>query len=143
MTVVVKRPRTTTSTFDQLFDEFFRHDPSFNGGLVNKRPAVNVAETGEGFRIEMAVPGLQKTDFQIDLDKDVLSITASKEVATPEGVTYKRREFGAVDFKRSFHLPETIDAAGIEAKYENGILSVLLPKKEEAKPQPARQITVG
>lgn len=107
------------------------------------RPAVNVFETGEHFRIEVAVPGLQKSDFQIDLEKDLLHIAAKKDVDTPEDVTYKRHEFGAVDFKRSFRLPETIDAAGIEAKYENGILAILLPKKEEAKEQPPRQIEIG
>jgi len=141
MTLVVKRPRTLLSTFDQLFDEFF--DPSLKGEPVTRRPAVNVAEENEGFRIELAVPGLQKSDFQIDLDQDVLSISAKKEADLPEGVAYKRHEFGAVDFERSFRLPETIDTAGIEARYENGILSILLPKKEEAKPQPARQIAIG
>ena len=143
MTVVVKRPRTMLSTFDQLFDEFFRNDAPFQGAPVNKRPAVNVSETGEHFRIEMAVPGLQKSDFQIDLDNDVLHIAAQRDLNTPEGVDYKRHEFGAVDFKRSFRLPETIDAGAIEATYENGILAILLPKKEEAKEQPPRQIEIG
>ena len=142
MTVVTVKPRRVN-----LLDGFF------NAGMPVLRqlspsemrtyPAANILETGDLFRLELAVPGLEKKDFDINVEKQVLTISANHEVATVEGETVRRREFGTVNFKRSWRLPETIDSAAIEARYEAGILQVVLPKKEEAKEKPARNIEIG
>ncbi|MCO6476349.1 MAG: Hsp20/alpha crystallin family protein [Phaeodactylibacter sp.] len=141
----VSRKRNAINDFDRIFDEFFNSNfPTTyrNGNRVNVRPAVNVVENGGGFRIEVAAPGLDKEDFKVDVDKNVLSIEVNKEFKAAEGETYKRREFGYFEFKRSFQLPETVDSEGIDASYQNGILLVNLPKKEEAKEKPARTIQI-
>ena len=92
----------------------------------------------------MAAPGLQKKDFRIDLANDVLTISSEKKVEneTKKGQQFTRREFSYQSFSRSFTLPNTVDSEKISATYENGILRVLIPKKEEAKTKPARTIEI-
>lgn len=150
MTLVSVKPsnvrnRFFDTTFDRVFDEFFRADlPTFsNGNGLKNRPSVNVVETAENFRIEVAAPGLDKGDFNIDLDKEVLTISAKKEVKREEGEKVRKMEFSYHEFKRTFRLPETVDANAIEANYLNGILNVTLPKKDEAKEKPARKIEIA
>lgn len=141
----VSKKRTVLNDFDRIFDEFFNTSfpaPNRNGNRVNVRPAVNVIENGGAFKIELAAPGLEKKDFRVDVDKNVLSIEVNKEFKAEEGETYKRREFGYFEFKRSFQLPETVDTEGINANYKNGILLISLPKKEAAKEKPARAIEI-
>jgi len=98
------------------------------------RPATNVMEDENAFRIEMMVPGYTKKDIKINIEKNML-IVSSELQNEKEGdhVTYTRREFVFNDFSRSFELPETIDQDGIKADYKNGILTLTLPKKEEVK----------
>jgi HSP20 family protein len=92
----------------------------------------------------MAVPGLKKSDFQIELDNQVLSIsTETKEEQENQEENYTRREFGYASFKRSFTLPESVDEEKINASYSEGILNIHLPKKEEAKQRPARSIKIS
>jgi HSP20 family protein len=92
----------------------------------------------------MAVPGLKKSDFHIDIDNQVLSIsTEMKEENEQKEDNYTRREFGYSSFKRIFTLPESVDDGKIDANYKDGILSILLPKKEEAKQKPARTIKIS
>ncbi|MDO1511436.1 Hsp20/alpha crystallin family protein [Maribacter confluentis] len=129
-------------------DDLFNRDlPSvftsnFNTGI--SLPKVNIKETADAFMVEMAVPGLKKSDFHIDLDNQVLSIyTETKEDKEEKNSNYTRREFGYASFKRSFTLPETVDDDKINANYTDGILSILLPKKEEAKQKPARNIKIS
>lgn len=144
MTVVVKRPDTMFRTFDQLLDEFFgvaRNAASTVPTLT--RPAVNIIETKDAFRLELALPGLDKSDVNVKVENEVLTITAKREFTPQDGEIFKRQEFGAVNFVRSFQLPDTIDNNGIEARYENGILRVVLNKKETARPQPARLININ
>lgn len=142
----VNRKRNQFNHLDRIFDEFFHTNfPATynnNGNGIKARPAVNVIENGDAFRIELAAPGLEKDDFNVHVDKDVLRIEVNKEFQTEEGETYKRREFGFYEFKRSFQLPDTIDNQGIDASYNNGILLITLPKKEEARVQPARNIQI-
>lgn len=97
-------------------------------------PSVNVKEEDDRFMLEIAAPGLAKDLFTISLEKDVLSISAEKKDDN-ESVSenYKRREFNYTSFKRSFYLPDTVNGDSIKAEYENGILYVQIPKKEEAK----------
>jgi HSP20 family protein len=119
-----------------------RFNPSFNMGM--SLPKVNIKETAEAYFVEMAVPGLKKSDFNIDLDNRVLGISLNKEEEGEhkEG-NYTRREFGYASFKRTFTLPETVDGNDIKAHYTDGILSIQLPKKEEARQKPARTIKIS
>jgi len=149
MTVVrvkpVSRKLNVFNDFDRIFDEFFNTTLPVqrNGNGLKAAPAVNIIENGDTFRLELAAPGLEKNDFKVDVEQNVLRIEVNKEFKAEEGETYKRCEFGYFDFMRSFRLPETIDANGIEASYVNGILVVHLPKKEDAKVKPPRTIKIG
>ena len=106
--------------------------------------AVNIVETDDNFRVELAAPAWTKADFNIELDNDVLTIHAKKEATeAKEGETFLRREFVAKEIKRTFNLPDTIDTTAIGAEYVNGILTVTLPKKEEAKPQAPRKVDIA
>ena len=130
-----------------LEDIFNRDLPSvftsnFNTGIT--LPKVNIKESADAFMVEMAVPGLKKSDFQLDLDNQSLSIsTERKEENEHQEDNYTRREFGYSSFKRTFTLPESVNDEKINAKYQDGILSILLPKKEEAKQKPARSIKIS
>lgn len=129
-------------------DDIFNRDlPSvftsnFNTGI--SLPQVNIKETADAFMVEIAVPGLKKSDFHIDLDSQLLSIsTEMREENEEKDEHYTRREFGYASFKRSFTLPESVNEDKINASYNEGILSIHLPKKEEAKQKPARSITIS
>ena len=101
-----------------------------------KTPDVNILETDDAFRVEMAAPGLKKEDFHIELDGDVLTISSEKEQDAEESTQnsrYSRREFSYQPFSRSFYLPEMIKADKIKANYEDGILTVLIPKRKAQK----------
>jgi len=119
---------------DELFDSFLSNDYHENYLLNSKKPATNVFETDKDFRIELMLPGLVKDDVQLNYHKNLLTIKVEKEVKeeNKEDYKYSHREFGAYNFKKSFKLPNTVDTEKIDAKFENGILTVLLPKKEEA-----------
>lgn len=125
-------------TFNDLFDEFFTQLPSAqrNGGTLNV-PPVNVHETNNAYHLEVVAPGLQKEDFKVSVEKGLLTISYEKKTET-ENKDYKthRREFSVRSFKRSFSVDDKINADAIEAKYENGVLKLLLPKKEEVKITP-------
>ncbi len=138
----------TMPIWSRWIDEMFNTDlPSvfttnFNTGI--SLPKVNIKETADAYFVEMAVPGLKKSDFHINLDNQVLSISTEVEVENEQKEeNYTRREFGYSSFKRSFTLPETVDDAKIDASYKDGILSIELPKKEEAKQKPARAIKIS
>ncbi|WP_147676875.1 Hsp20/alpha crystallin family protein [Algibacter pacificus] len=129
-------------------DDIFNRDLSsvftsnFNTGL--SLPKVNIKETADAYIVEMAVPGLKKSDFKLDLDNQVLSIsTEKKETHEQKEDNYTRKEFGYASFKRTFTLPETVDDEKITANYQDGILNIFLPKKEEAKQKPARSIKIS
>jgi HSP20 family protein len=135
------------STSNWLDDIFNRDLPSvftsnFNTGV--SLPKVNIKETADNYVVEIAVPGLKKSDFKLDLDHHVLSIsTEKKETHEEQEANYTRKEFGYSAFKRTFTLPETVNDDKISANYQDGILNILLPKKEEAKQKPARQIKIS
>lgn len=152
--LVRKKNHRPNASLAQIFDTFFNEDIMNYPTKVNHRktsvPSVNVKESEDGFNLELAVPGLTKEDIKLELENDILTISAEKKVeneTTEENSKktekYTRREFSFQSFKRTFTLPETIDVSNINAKYENGILLVDLPKKEEAKPQPVRNIEIG
>ena len=140
--------RSSSLPMWSLIDDIFNgalpsvFSQNFNTGM--SLPMVNIKETSDAYSVEMAVPGLKKSDFHIDLDNQVLSISTEKEEEHEhEEDNYTRREFGYSSFKRTFTLPETVDDGKIEAKYNEGILSIHLPKKEEAKQKPARSIKIS
>jgi HSP20 family protein len=121
-----------------------------NFGLTNfsdtntTLPAVNIKESTEGFEVEVAAPGFKKSDFNIELDGDVLTISSEKRIENEvkEDEKFTKREFSYQSFTRSFTLPEMVESEKITAKYDNGILRIAIPKKEEAKPKPVKQIAV-
>lgn len=94
-------------------------------------PLMNVIEGSKGYRLELAAPGLNKQAFKISLEEDKLKISADLEVSLEDDEKFKRREFNFHKFKRTFKLPENVDTDKIEAKYEDGILKVLIPKQVE------------
>jgi HSP20 family protein len=118
-----------------------------NDSFVNERaalrsPAANIAETDAQFEIDLAIPGLSKEDIKINLDKNVLSVSADKKTETAdENKKFTKREYSYSSFSRSFTLPESADQSKIEADYVNGILKLTIAKKEEAKFQ-TREISV-
>lgn len=133
-----------------LFDDFFSRD-LWNWGLDNNSntattiPAVNIKETAENFEVEMAAPGMKKEDFRIELDGNTLTIASEfkNENEEKEGEHYSRREFSYQSFQRTFTLPKNVvDVEQINAKYENGVLHLLIPKREEAKQRPPRMIEI-
>jgi HSP20 family protein len=131
--------------FPSLIDEFFR--PDWNGGIQNfnaSLPAVNIKETETDFKLEFYAPGLKKEDFNIEIDQKTLSISSEKQFEVEDNnEKYSRKEFSFSSFKRSFNLPESVNFDAIEANYENGVLFVSLPKREEALPKPKRLIAIG
>ncbi len=115
---------------------------NFNEGMT--LPKVNIKENTEGFEVEVAVPGFKKDNFNISVENEQLMISAEvEENAEEKNEEFTRREFGYASFQRTFVLPESVDGDKIKANYSDGILSVHLPKKEEAKPKPARTIKVS
>jgi len=107
-------------------------------------PSVNIKETNNEFAIEVAVPGFEKSDFNIEIDDNLLTISSEKQIENEEkdGEKITRREFSYQSFKRTFSLPEMVEEDKITAKYENGILLINIPKKEEVKPKPAKKIQI-
>lgn len=113
---------------DDLFSKSFS-DVSGGSLLRNQTPALNILELEKEFKLELAAPGLEKADFKIQVENNFLTISAEKkEEKNEEKENYRRREFSYHSFKRSFELPQNVQADGISAKYENGILNVSIPK---------------
>jgi len=106
-------------------------------------PAVNIADNDESFTIEFAAPGLKKEDFKVNLDNNVLTVSSEREESKEEKEkNYTRREFNYTAFQRSFTLPDSADGDKISAEYKDGILKIEIPKKEEAKVKPVREISI-
>lgn len=139
--------RKNRASFPSLIDEFLGKDlldSVFANDTGISMPAVNVIETGEDFRIEVAAPGLDKKDFNIDLDGRMLTISSQKELKNEEkNERFMRREFSYSSFSRSFSLPESINADQIKANHKDGILHITIPKREEAKQKPPKQIAIS
>lgn len=133
-----------------FFDRFWNNE-LMDWGLSNfsrtnsSLPMVNVKETADDFKIELAAPGMDKKDFKVNFKNNVITISSEKEDKKEEkNENYTRREFSYQSFQRSFTVPENaILSDKIEAKYDNGILHVTLPKREEVKPQPEREIKIS
>ena len=142
----VKVNNGATKNFDGLMKDIFNEIPANFGKTFREEvlgfPPVNIVEKDNAYHLEVAAPGMEKTDFTLKLDGTLLTISAAKkEEVRDETLKSIRKEFSYKGFKRSFTLDEKIDATNIAAKYENGILKVDLPKKEEAKAA-TKEITI-
>jgi len=146
---LIKRSNSLFPSVPSFFDDFFTRDvfdwSNANSAYGSSLPAVNIKEDENIYEVEVAVPGLKKDDFKIELENDVLTISSQKEVEEEKvDDNYKRREFRYSSFKRTFSLPENkVDGDKVKAKYVDGVLHITLPKREEAKPKPIRTIQIG
>jgi HSP20 family protein len=135
------------SQYLTAFDDFFKRDlfePSFGNSGVSI-PAVNIIDTPDDFRVEMVAPGMRKEAFKVELDNHILTISYDHE-DNREGERkewkYMVHEYNYHSFTRSFYLPDIVEADKIEARYHDGVLTLIIPKKEEAKPKPSKQISI-
>ncbi len=131
------------ATFSDFFSDFLNED-TLQRDFFKSVPAVNIMERDNDFMIELAVPGMSKDAFKIEVDKGVLTISAEKkEEKKDENSRFTRKEFSYSSFKRSFSLPEHVNTENIAAEYKEGVLMLSLPKKEESKPKPVREIKIS
>jgi HSP20 family protein len=140
--------RTGGDLFPAVVNDFFKpwnewvESGNFWGKTLSV-PAVNVSENGNDFKVSLAAPGLKKEDFKIDVDGNMLTISAeTKEEKREKDEKYTRKEYNYSSFSRSFTLPDTVNKDKIEAAYENGVLQLTLPKSEGAKKLSVRHIDV-
>lgn len=135
------------STLPSLVDEFLGDDlfnRFFNENENVTVPSVNIKEGKDDYSIEVAAPGFEKKDFKVDLNNNVLEISSEKEIKEESNnEKVMRREFRYSSFKRTFTLPETADTDKINASYKDGILSINIPKKDEARVKPIKQISIS
>lgn len=128
-----------TERMPSLFDDFFTMpwNDWFNGGLqpgMTNVPSVNISERKDDYLVSMAAPGLKKDDFKISVEGNMLSICSEKEESEEEeDERYTRKEYSYSSFERSFTLPDEVKKDKIDAKYKDGVLDIILPKKEEAR----------
>ena len=148
---LVKRNGSLLNQLPSVFDDFFnQHLFNWNNSNFSDTnttiPAVNIKETPENYEVEVAAPGMTKNDFTVELDGNALTISSqrSDQIEERENENYSRREFSYQSFQRTFNLQkDVVDMDKIEAKYENGLLRLLIPKKEEAKQKPPRLIQIS
>jgi HSP20 family protein len=133
------RALTKSTTTPSLFEDFFKpwnewfDDRSFFN-RVNNVPSVNITENSNSYNVALAAPGLKKEDFKIDVDGNMLTISSEKEEKKEEKEDkYTRKEYSYSSFSRSFSLPEDVKEDAIEARYENGVLDLRLPRRENGK----------
>jgi len=148
---LVKRNGNLLNPLPMLFDDFFNRD-LFNWNNSNFSdtnstiPAVNIKETAENYEVEVAAPGMTKKDFKVELDGNALTISSerSHQNEGKEAEKYFRREFSYQSFQRTFTLQkDVVDIDKIEARYENGLLHLLIPKKEEVRQKLPRLIQIS
>jgi len=134
--------RYVPAYWDDFFnDSFFNNYSAANYNHTS--PAVNIVEDDNEYRIEVAVPGMSKKDFNINLEDDVLTISREhNEEKKENNQRYMRREFSYTAFKRSFQLPDTIDQENIKAGHDSGIISIRLPKREEVVQKSPKKIEI-
>jgi HSP20 family protein len=146
LSVKPENGRVAAPRFNSFIDNFFENEfPSFTRSEYYKTPAlVNIKDTKESYIIEVAAPGFKKEDFNVKVDGTQLTISA--EVKTEQETTehkFTRKEFNFSSFTRSFTLPKTVDVAKVSGNYENGILHVVLPKKEIAKETTTLEVKIS
>jgi HSP20 family protein len=152
MKTLVRSNNNTFPAVPSLIEDFFSRD-WFDSSLSNWKssmaslPAVNISESKDDYKIEVAAPGMKRDDFKVELDNNLLTISSQIEnnnEEKDEQGNYTRREFSYQSFQRSFTLPETkVEGEKISARYVDGILYITIPKREEAKVKPAKQISIS
>ena len=142
--------RLSDNLFPSLLSRFFEGDlmdwsNSNFAGSNSTLPAVNIKETDHDYLIEVAAPGMKKEDFKVNYDNGRLTISSEmKNENEEENGTYTRKEYSYQSFQRSFNVPETlVNGDKIGAKYSEGILHITLPKRDEIKPKPAKEIKIS
>lgn len=144
MTLVNFNRKPLDRSFNNFVDDFFADFPVMykNGKRSNGFTPVNIKETENGYTVDVVAPGFEKSDFNVSLDRDLLTISAEKKNETKEeNEKTIRSEYSYSSFKRSFTLDENIDGSNIDAKYVNGVLTLNLPRKAEVKPA-VKQISI-
>ena len=141
-------PRTfnTETSMPSLFDALFNHEyfPMQSKALKSMHSRVNIIDNEKDVTLELVAPGLKKEDINIDINNDVLTVSAKESVENEENnANYIRREFCSSSFSRSFTLPDYLDQDLITATQENGILNIVIPKKEQAIKKGPRQISIS
>ena len=134
------------SSISRMMDEFFNGNmmDMNDRSLMATQPSVNIVENENDFVVEVAAPGLTKEDFNLTVEDEVLTISGEKKQEKEEkDGTFTRREFNYSSFSRSFHLPETCKSEEISASYNNGVLTLSIPKREEARKKPAKSIQIS
>ncbi len=130
--------------FSSSLTDFFNESHDWGNGWTTKLPAANIAESDKAINIELAAPGLDKEDFDLSVDNQILSISCDKEEKSEiKEEQYTRKEFSYRSFSRSFRLPNIINTEKIKASYQDGVLKIELPKKDTAIKAPKKQISVG
>jgi HSP20 family protein len=139
-------PRLNTAIFPSFINDLFDEEFWVNNENMSKGisvPSVNIKEGEKDYTIEIAAPGLQKRDFNIDVDRDTLTVSAEKSRKNEdEEKKYTRREFSYTKFSRSFTCPDWVNKDKIEAKYEDGVLSINIPKQKEQE-KPKKKISIS
>lgn len=148
--------KRNADVFPSFVSDFFRTSPFMGSGLFDLDtdllparlgvtvPSANVRETEKEYMVELAVPGLTKNDFKIEIENNLLTVSAEKEEEKNEREKgFTRREYSFNSFSRSFSLPENMMAEKIDAKYEEGVLKIHVPKKEVTPQKPKKEITVS
>ena len=135
MNLVRRNDNWFPSLLDELFTENKLDVPNYENFSI---PAVNIQEKNTNFVLQLAVPGLKKENFNIEVENDILKISAEvssehEENKTEKETKFTRKEFNYSNFKRSFTLPENVNVEDVNATYKNGVLEITLPKKEEEK----------
>jgi HSP20 family protein len=146
----ILRKNENYPAWSNFFNDFFNRDwidwNNRNFSETNTTlPSVNIKEAKEGYEVEMAAPGFGKKDFKIELSHDILTISSEKKEKneTKKGQEYTRKEFSYQSFSRSFTLPNTVDNDNISARYDNGIIKVFIPRKNDAKANRAKSIEIN
>lgn len=144
MTLVKFNNRPVSNNFDNLFNDFFHGFPAAwtKELATGSVPKANIHETKDAYHVELNVPGRNKENFKVTVEDGLLSVSyEAKEETKEEDYKTLRREFSFQSFKRSFHVDDSIQVDAIQAKYENGVLKLLLPKKEVVAPA-TKQISI-
>ncbi|MEC7246752.1 MAG: Hsp20/alpha crystallin family protein [Bacteroidota bacterium] len=135
--------RNTDQLFTSIFDDFFGSNIFDSRTLKrNDLPSVNILDNEKFFELNLAAPGKNRKDFIIELEDQILTISSESFTNNDDSDNFTRQEYRYGNFKRSFRLPDSINTSLIKAKYENGILSISLPKHKEAIPEPKKQIEI-
>ncbi len=145
---LITKPRSVIKpeVYNSMLDRFFRNgfNDLWGSQLVETVPAVNILEKKDGYSVEMAAPGLKKSDFKIDVDDNLITIGCEKEMEKKtEEKEFTKQEYNYSSFSRSFTVPERADVSKVNARYEDGVLKLFVPKKEKAAREEAKRIKVS